>query len=237
MNIAEKIKSARTAKGLTQKELGTALNISDKAVSKWERGVAMPDIGTIPKLCKVLGISTNDLLSEEQPEEAKPAPKRKRFFVLIPAIVAVIIAATLAIIVANSLIYDENSYKNDPLYLSIIANCTQSEAETIFRFSSEKYDYATKTTTNKKSKIIKYTDFFPLLDGTLVNPEPLGDRKITAEYCLAFNGIVDFWHEIDGEIYRSNRNKSLVGFEYLEYIEFYKLSPLNKKIFRYLTKS
>ena len=237
MNIAEKIKSARAAKGLTQKELGTALCISDKAVSKWERGIAMPDIATIPKLCEVLSIDTGELLGEEQPEEVKPTPKRKRFLVLFSAIAAVIIAATLAIIVANSLIYDENSYKNDPLYLNIIANYTQSEAETIFYFSSEKYDYATKTTTNSKTKKIKYTDVWPLLDGGFVNPEPLGDRKIAVEYRLTINGSVDFWHEIDGEIYRSNRATSLVDFEYLEYIEFYKLSPLNKKIFRYLTKS
>ena len=54
MNIATKIKSARTAKNLTQKDLGDKLGVSDKAVSKWERGVAMPDIGTIPKLCKTL---------------------------------------------------------------------------------------------------------------------------------------------------------------------------------------
>ena len=60
--IADRRKSA----GLTQVQLAQKLNITDKAVSKWERGVAMPDTSIMLELCDILGISVNELLSGEQ---------------------------------------------------------------------------------------------------------------------------------------------------------------------------
>ena len=102
MNIANKIKFVRTTKGLTQKELGERVGVSDKAVSKWERSVAMPDIGTIPKLCKILEISMDEFLGEEVKTDV-PAPitanKRKRLLrILLPimsvAFFVIIAAAT-----------------------------------------------------------------------------------------------------------------------------------------------
>ena len=65
--MAEVITNRRKELGLTQKELAEKLNITDKAVSKWERGAACPDTATIPKLAGVLGISIEELMT------AKPA--------------------------------------------------------------------------------------------------------------------------------------------------------------------
>jgi transcriptional regulator with XRE-family HTH domain len=48
---------------MTQKELADRLNITDKAVSKWERDIACPDTMTIPKLAEILGISVEDLMN------------------------------------------------------------------------------------------------------------------------------------------------------------------------------
>ena len=59
------IKELREKKQLTQAELAEKLNYSDKAVSKWERGMAMPDSSIMLELCSVLGISVNDLLCGE----------------------------------------------------------------------------------------------------------------------------------------------------------------------------
>ena len=59
--IAERRKNA----GLTQMQLAEKLNITDRAVSKWETGKAMPDSSIMLELCDVLGISVNDLLSGE----------------------------------------------------------------------------------------------------------------------------------------------------------------------------
>ena len=53
----------REEKKLTQEKLAEKLNITDRAVSKWERGLSMPDAATIPVLCDILGITINDLFS------------------------------------------------------------------------------------------------------------------------------------------------------------------------------
>ncbi|MBQ8431278.1 MAG: helix-turn-helix transcriptional regulator [Clostridia bacterium] len=60
--IAEYRKKAK----LTQMQLAEKLGITDKAVSKWERGMAMPDSSIMLELCDILGISVNELLSGEK---------------------------------------------------------------------------------------------------------------------------------------------------------------------------
>ena len=60
--IAERRKNAN----LTQMQLAEKLGITDKAVSKWERGIAMPDTSIMLALCDILCISVNELLSEEK---------------------------------------------------------------------------------------------------------------------------------------------------------------------------
>ena len=60
--IAERRKNAN----LTQMQLAEKLGITDKAVSKWERGIAMPDTSIMLALCDILGISVNELLSGEK---------------------------------------------------------------------------------------------------------------------------------------------------------------------------
>ena len=59
--IAERRRGAK----LTQAELAARLGITDRAVSKWERGKALPDASIMLELCKILGITVNDLLSGE----------------------------------------------------------------------------------------------------------------------------------------------------------------------------
>jgi len=59
--IAERRKTA----GLTQLQLAEKLGITDRAVSKWETGKAMPDLSVMQELCGILGITVNDLLSGE----------------------------------------------------------------------------------------------------------------------------------------------------------------------------
>ena len=60
--IAERRKQAK----LTQMQLAEKLGITDKAISKWERGIAMPDTSIMLELCDILGISVNELLCGEK---------------------------------------------------------------------------------------------------------------------------------------------------------------------------
>ena len=66
LKIGKFIADCRKRKNLTQMQLAEKLGITDKAVSKWERGVAMPDTLIMLKLCDILGISVNELLSGEK---------------------------------------------------------------------------------------------------------------------------------------------------------------------------
>lgn len=60
------IKSLRTDKNLTQKELGEKLNITDKAISKWERGLSFPDINMLKILSDFFEVDISELLNGER---------------------------------------------------------------------------------------------------------------------------------------------------------------------------
>ena len=60
------IAALRKEKGLTQAQLGRALGVTDKAVSKWERGLCFPDIGTIEPLARALGVSVMEIMKSEK---------------------------------------------------------------------------------------------------------------------------------------------------------------------------
>ena len=66
IKIGKFIQEKRKEKKLTQSEVAEKLNITDRAISKWENGVCLPDAGTMPELCEILGISINDLFSGEK---------------------------------------------------------------------------------------------------------------------------------------------------------------------------
>ena len=69
------ISALRRERGLTQKELAALLGVSDKAVSKWERGECFPDITLIPPLAACLGVSPDELLAGERAEGVATAPE------------------------------------------------------------------------------------------------------------------------------------------------------------------
>lgn len=56
------IRTLRQECNLTQKQLADKMNISDKTISKWERGLGCPDISLIPELSDILGVDTQKLL-------------------------------------------------------------------------------------------------------------------------------------------------------------------------------
>ena len=66
VKIGKFIAECRKKENLTQMQLAEKLNITDKAISKWERGIAMPDTSIMLTLCGILKISVNELLSGEE---------------------------------------------------------------------------------------------------------------------------------------------------------------------------
>ena len=65
IKIGRFIAERRKQVNLTQLQLADKLGLTDKAVSKWERGIAMPDSSIMLELCGILGITVNDLLNGE----------------------------------------------------------------------------------------------------------------------------------------------------------------------------
>lgn len=64
--IGNFIATERKSKKLTQAKLAEKVFVSEKTVSKWEKGKGIPDTNTLPKLCEVLGVSLNELLNGER---------------------------------------------------------------------------------------------------------------------------------------------------------------------------
>lgn len=63
IKIGKFIQETRKEKRLTQSELAEKLDVTDRAVSKWENGNCIPDASNIQELCKILNITINDLFS------------------------------------------------------------------------------------------------------------------------------------------------------------------------------
>ena len=61
-NLPDTIRRLRKEKRLSQRELAEQLGVTCQAVSKWERGINLPDLLLIPALCGVLGVSADELL-------------------------------------------------------------------------------------------------------------------------------------------------------------------------------
>lgn len=64
--IGQFIAECRKEKNMTQRELAGQLHITDKAVSKWERGLSCPDISLLAPLSEILGVTTGELLNGEK---------------------------------------------------------------------------------------------------------------------------------------------------------------------------
>lgn len=66
--LNENIKNLRKQKGLSQEELASRLNVVRQTVSKWERGLSVPDADMLEKIAQVLEVSIGDLLGGHIPE-------------------------------------------------------------------------------------------------------------------------------------------------------------------------
>ena len=75
IKIGQYIAGKRKDLGLTQRELAEKLGMSDKSVSKWERGVCLPDVSLYEELCETLGIGLNEFLAGEDISEEKIIPQ------------------------------------------------------------------------------------------------------------------------------------------------------------------
>ena len=67
--LGEIINFLRKEKNMTQNDLAEKMNVTDKAVSKWERNLSCPDVNSIPKLAEILGVSVEELLNAQTKQD------------------------------------------------------------------------------------------------------------------------------------------------------------------------
>lgn len=72
------VAARRKAMEMTQQQLAQVLGVTNKAVSKWERGLGLPDITALPELAAALGVSVDELLAGEAAAEQPQAPENLR---------------------------------------------------------------------------------------------------------------------------------------------------------------
>ena len=77
--LGKRISTLRKQKDLRQDDIAQLLDVSPQAVSKWENDQTCPDIGLLPKLAKILGVTTDELLSgKRELQEVKLVPPEER---------------------------------------------------------------------------------------------------------------------------------------------------------------
>ena len=95
------IASLRKEKNMTQLELANLMNVTDQAVSKWERDLSCPDINSLPKLAESLGVSVEELMQCKNNESNNFHSKAKK--VLDTALRAIPVAMGTAVVVLSIL--------------------------------------------------------------------------------------------------------------------------------------
>lgn len=78
VKIGKYIAQKRKNLGLTQRDIAQQLGMSDKSVSKWERGVCLPDVSVYMELCRIIGISLNEFIAGEDIEQVELQEKSEQ---------------------------------------------------------------------------------------------------------------------------------------------------------------
>lgn len=133
--LSNRIYELRTQKGLSQKELGAILGVSNKAVSKWETGTAIPKTETLIKLAEVFEISTEELLGfvckDENIKEriayktsasvtSKTPKETNKYFLKISVVFNVILTVSMILPIVAIAIIEFFAFSFDTLYITLI---------------------------------------------------------------------------------------------------------------------
>ena len=86
VKIGKYIAGKRKALGMTQAQVAEKLGMSDKSVSKWERGICLPDVSVYMALCEILGISLNEFIAGDSHKPNLPPDVEQKILELADAI-------------------------------------------------------------------------------------------------------------------------------------------------------
>lgn len=124
-SFGEMVRTLRSEKGLTQLELAQRMGVTDKAVSKWERDLSIPDVGSLPKLAEELGVSVDELLQAKtaaQEAAAEDSATRKKAAALVELVLKAV-ALAMGVGVVALTIMDEIEPRNALCLLGVGVAC------------------------------------------------------------------------------------------------------------------
>lgn len=169
IKIGKYIAGKRKDLGMTQRQLAEKLNMSDKSVSKWERGVCLPDVSVYSELCMILGIGINEFLAgediagenlEKKSEEniigvaSDSKHKQKKLKLVIAGLTAVLLVALSFIAAA---LYRANMPQN--FIVPFAENSTEMQTVKLLSGPDGAHVYRFVTTDEYKSLKLNYKEF------------------------------------------------------------------------------
>lgn len=180
VKIGRYIAGKRKNLGLTQKQLAEKIGMSDKSVSKWERGVCLPDVSLYFDLCSLLGISINEFLAgedivheniEKKSEEniisvvteSKQKQKRLKFIIC-----ALLIPSILTMSLIAAFLYRANKPRN--FITSVAENSVEMQTVNLIAGPDGANAYQFTTTDQYARLKIYYSEYHK---GKLLNKEPI----------------------------------------------------------------
>ena len=100
--LGKMIKDLRQKNNMTQKELGEKLHITDKAISKWERGISMPDIEMLNSIANLFNIPVSNLIDNKIKENEQKVSKNYINLTIILVLIIIIILSIIFGIKSNN---------------------------------------------------------------------------------------------------------------------------------------
>ena len=144
--LNENIKAIRRSKGLSQQELAVKVNVVRQTVSKWEKGLSVPDADLLVRLAEVLEVSVSQLLGAGVPPEA-PADqvaeqlarineqlaiknrRAKRIWQCVAGVLIGLVVLTLVLVLLNAVAFGsyDTEVQSQTQTMSLVPNLTERE--------------------------------------------------------------------------------------------------------------
>lgn len=144
--LSENLKNLRKAKGLSQEELAARLHVVRQTVSKWEKGLSVPDADLLVRLAEVLEVSVSQLLGAGVPPEA-PADqvaeqlarineqlaiknrRAKRIWQCVAGVLIGLVVLTLVLVLLNAVAFGsyDTEVQSQTQTMSLVPNLTERE--------------------------------------------------------------------------------------------------------------
>ena len=201
--IGEYIQRKRKAIKITQQELGDKLGVTDKAVSKWETGIALPDVSLYKELCEILNITIEELLNGED-NKSIPIDKKKNIIIIC---LSIIVSFLLVISLLLGIFFYQNYNKVHVYDLESASNEFRVDGKLIvigdksyISINNVKYNNSEELLFSKLNYELVYMDDVLLKTGD--ESIKIHNRIYLEEYINSLN----LFHNTDEKIILDNNN-------------------------------